>query len=302
MHWQCNRNRVAILLLLALQAAGCSQDAPVPGMEQLPPQLAPFARKIADSKLPHVNATPIVGKTTLWESKLRGVPYYPKARAWPTDPQGKPLVLLVQINFAEIPPLEGYPTKGILQLYISADYDPEKQMWGMRNDFTHATQREQLTDQRYFRAICFPNVSRDVELLITEAPKVDFNEEYGFPAVDEARLQFTLGSSYVRPEDYRFRRVFGKDRSEFFDDGVLGPSPIEEAYEKFMDGEMYHARIGGYSSVVQMDPRLEFPDDDWILLFSLNYYGDIGIGNFYIQPADLAKRDFSKVMYYFDFD
>ena len=71
----------------------------------------------------------------------------------------------------------------------------------------------------------------------------------------------------------------------------------------------YVARIGGYSRVEQMDPRLEFPDEDWILLFSLDSqgrggyavsWGDGGVGNFYIRPEDLARRDFSKVMYYWD--
>jgi uncharacterized protein YwqG len=59
-----------------------------------------------------------------------------------------------------------------------------------------------------------------------------------------------------------------------------------------------------------MDPRLEFPDEDWILLFSLDSqghggyavgWGSGGIGNFYIRPGDLARHDFSKVMYYWDF-
>ena len=77
-----------------------------------------------------------------------------------------------------------------------------------------------------------------------------------------------------------------------------------------MGGLQYVARIGGYSRVEQMDPRLEFPEEDWILLFSLDSqgdgdyavgWGDGGVGNFYIRPADLARRDFSKVMYYWDF-
>ena len=244
-----------------------------------------------------------------WDSKLRGVPYYPKGRAWPTDPQGKPLVMLVQINFAEMPPLAGYPNDGILQLYISADYD-DIHFWGMRIDAVHRTERERLTDQSYFRAVYFPDVSRDIEQLTTETPSVEFNKDYGFPAEDEARLEFALGSGYVRPDDYRFRRVFGKDRREFFDYRVPGMSELEDEYENFMGGLYYGTRIGGYSRVEQNDPRLGFAEEDWLVLFSLDshasgeysvYWGDGGIGNFYIRPEDLAKRDFSRVMYYWDF-
>jgi uncharacterized protein YwqG len=281
----------------------------MPEMAGLPPQLKPFARKIADSKLSHIDVMPVIAPTTPWESKLRGVPYYPKDKPWPRDVDGKPLVMLVQLDFSEMPALAGYPTEGIVQIYISAGYIPEKQMWGMRNDNAHKTELGRLADQSYFRVIYFPRVSRNAENLITAAPAVEFDEEYSFPAMDEARLTFASGWSYVRPEDYRFRRFFGLDGAEFF--GRLEPdkSDVEDAYEKFMGGQQYVARIGGYSRVEQMDPRLEFPDEDWILLFSLDSeghggyavgWGDGGVGNFYIRPEDLARRDFSKVIYNWD--
>jgi uncharacterized protein YwqG len=50
-------------------------------------------------------------------------------------------------------------------------------------------------------------------------------------------------------------------------------------------------------------------DEEWLLLFSLDSFAsmeysagwaDGGVGNFYIRPRDLAKRDFSRVMYYWD--
>jgi uncharacterized protein YwqG len=154
--------------------------------------------------------------------------------------------------------------------------------------------------------IYFPRISHDAENLITATPAIEINEEYPFPALEEALLTFAEGSSYVRPEDYRFRRVFGQDGFDFFDDH----DDVREAYEKFMGSQRYVARIGGYSRVEQRDPRLEFPDEDWVLLFSLDSQGESdypigwgsgGIGNFYIRPEGLARRDFSKVMYYWDF-
>lgn len=283
--------------------------AAAPEMKDLPPELASFAGKIADSKLGQIDAMPVVGPTTPWDSKLRGVPYYPKDRPWPVDVEGNPLVMLVQLNFSQLPRLEGYPTEGILQLYISAGYVPEKQMWGMRNDAAHDTERERLTDQSYFRAIYFPEVSRDAEDLITATPSVEIDDEYPFPALDEARLTFSEGWSYVRPEDYRFRRVFGQDARQFFWNDPAMDS-VRDAYETFLGRRRYVARIGGYSRVEQNDPRLEFPDEDWMLLFSLDSEGDGeyavgwgggGIGNFYIRSEDLARLDFTKVMYYWDF-
>jgi uncharacterized protein YwqG len=226
------------------------------------------------------------------------------------DVEARPLVMLVQINFAEMPALPGFPAEGILQIYISAEYVPEKQMWGMRSDSKHNTERDRLTDQSYFRAIYFPRISRDAENLLTATPAVEIDDEYPFPAMDEARLTFAPGSSYVRREDYRFKRFFGQDGFEFFYGRDRDMDDVLDAYEKFMGDRRYVARIGGYSRAEQQDPRLEFPDEDWILLFSLDSeghggyavgWGSGGVGNFYIRPEDLARRDFSKVMYYWDF-
>ncbi|HKS54435.1 MAG TPA: DUF1963 domain-containing protein [Steroidobacteraceae bacterium] len=300
---------IGVLSTAILGATSCGNHDAIPAMDGLPPQLQPYARKIADSRLPYVDVTPVIVPTTPWDSKLRGVPYYPKDKPWPLDVDGHPLVMLVQLNFSEMPALAGYPSDGIVQIYIAAGYTPEKQMWGLRVDNAHPTELGRLTDQSYFRVIYFPQISRNPDDLISAAPAIEFDGEYSFPVMEEARLTLSLGSSYVRPEDYRFRRVFGEDGLEFFSRLERDKSDVEEAYEKFMGGRQYVARIGGYSRVEQMDPRLQFPDQEWILLFSLDSegpgdypvdWGDGGVGNFYIRPADLAQRDFSKVMYNWD--
>lgn len=46
-------------------------------------------------------------------SKLLGTPFLPVGTPYPLDEQGKPMILLAQINFAEVPTLESYPTQGI---------------------------------------------------------------------------------------------------------------------------------------------------------------------------------------------
>ncbi|MGL5012085.1 MAG: DUF1963 domain-containing protein [Paracoccaceae bacterium] len=56
-------------------------------------------------------------------SRVGGPPYVDSARRhWPV--RGKeelPMLFLAQINFAEMPPLEDFPRKGILQLFALAD-------------------------------------------------------------------------------------------------------------------------------------------------------------------------------------
>ena len=52
-----------------------------------------------------------------WDSKVGGLPYFPKEMDYPmSKTSGKPLMLLAQINFEDMPKLEGYPEKGIVQV------------------------------------------------------------------------------------------------------------------------------------------------------------------------------------------
>ena len=57
---------------------------------------------------------------TVYDSKLGGMPYFPKNEDYPiSSVNGEPLSLLVQINFSSIPNIEGFPKEGILQIFIT---------------------------------------------------------------------------------------------------------------------------------------------------------------------------------------
>ena len=53
------------------------------------------------------------------DSHLGGVPYVPRAGQIPTDEDGNQLWLCAQINFAQMPRMEGFPQEGILQIFLS---------------------------------------------------------------------------------------------------------------------------------------------------------------------------------------
>lgn len=59
-----------------------------------------------------------VDNYVLWESRVGGMPYLPLNEKYPTNSEGTPLKLLAQINFAQMPKLENYPEKGILQFLL----------------------------------------------------------------------------------------------------------------------------------------------------------------------------------------
>jgi len=77
----------------------------------------------------------------------------------------------------------------------------------------------------------------------------------------------------------------------------------EELYDNF---QSTGHKIGGYAYFTQEDPRL-YKDQfkDYILLLQIDsideiMWGDCGVANFFIHPDDLARKDFSKVMYNWD--
>ncbi|MBO7279942.1 MAG: DUF1963 domain-containing protein, partial [Bacteroidaceae bacterium] len=59
--------------------------------------------------------------TSLTQSKVLGSGFFPAylEEEYPRNKQGIPFVMLVQINFAEVAPMEGMPKSGLLQLYVN---------------------------------------------------------------------------------------------------------------------------------------------------------------------------------------
>ena len=53
------------------------------------------------------------------DSKFGGLPYLPASADYVLDEQGKPMTLLAQLNFAEMPPLPDFPEKGIVQFFVT---------------------------------------------------------------------------------------------------------------------------------------------------------------------------------------
>ncbi|PGF09780.1 hypothetical protein COM59_06365 [Bacillus pseudomycoides] len=51
---------------------------------------------------------------TIFESEFGGYPYVPIHHEYPKDSNGQPMMLLVQLNFREIPHIESVPKKGLL--------------------------------------------------------------------------------------------------------------------------------------------------------------------------------------------
>jgi len=269
-----------------------------------------------------VRLHPQRGKTTVFDSKMGGVPYFPKSMKYPVvregELKGKPLYFLAQLNFGTLPKLPGFPTEGILQFFTGCDGD--EMDYGM-SDF------DDEFNQNGFRVIYHENIVTDASKLYSEKDMPDFgDDEENFPFEGE----FLLTAEKAEPmgitaDDFRCDKVVAAAYNELFGADVDGMLGCWEKSIRNVDPELVDAiftrvgvgtRMGGYPFFTQRDPRgrneeygkctvLLFQSDSENCDESTNFaddicWGDSGVANFFISPEDLAKRDFSRVMYNWD--
>lgn len=245
-------------------------------------RLAAYLPQLEAVALPsiHIKAKPSE-RLFLFDSKFGGYPYWPKDKAYPKDSDGRYLYLLAQLNFSQIPHLEGYPEKGLLQFYVAAD-----DMYGLNFD--------DQTEQKAFRVVYFEDT--------TEPPLENFHfleeqkRESALPVERQMQLTFLLQKDYYSFSDCRYPESLGDElESEELYKEVSKVSP-EEGH-----------KIGGYAFFTQGDPRDEMANyGDWVLLLQIDsqdseiLWGDVGVGNFFIHRDALKRKDFSKVLYNWD--
>jgi uncharacterized protein YwqG len=210
------------------------------------------------------------------QSKFLGIPYLPIGVDYPKDEAGKPMILLAQLNFSEIPALKNYPEKGILQFYISGNrwYDNEAKVLYYENIDTYQTKFSFLTPDLYSDS----------------------------PVNCEHRLIFSAEEEYGGPEDFRFDFTFnGLNYWDF-------ENSLNESEKKEIEKFFYNIghKIGGYAYFTQSDPRghdQKSKDDVLLLQIDTDHeimFGDSGVGNFFINNQDLANKNFEKAYFYWD--
>jgi uncharacterized protein YwqG len=243
----------------------------------LPPQLSKYVEAIRATIKPCVVVTASEEPKDPLASRVGGIPPLPVGVDVPTNRKGNPLSFLAQINWSEVPPLNGFPKTGLLQFYISRE-----NLFGWNPD--------RPTDQDGFRLLYFeepPRPPYHAESVLSKA-------DQPFPHEGPAKgLSFEKAKMPVTGGDFRVNALNFESDDDF---------------DTYMDLPTVGNRIGGYPDFTQTDPR-EYNRQlrEYELLFQLDsdpdlglMWGDAGIGNFFVQPADLAKCDFSNVLYNWD--
>ena len=257
---------------------------------QLPSILEKFQEKVNATLNHTIRINPSAqAPIYLWQSKIGGKPYWPKTMDYPKSTQGEFLFFLAQFNFAEIPALEGFPTKGILQFFIAADG-----MYGL--DFDHP----QVQDN--FRVVYHAEVIEDSALLESDfAFLPDFDQDTPLPPNASFALNFNLEEEWLGPPDYQFDQVYPEAFLASF--GEEQEEVMDFFYE--LGSKSSGHKLGGYAFFTQYDPR--DPAVPMQLLFQMDsdsdidtMWGDMGIANFFIRQEDLKALRFDRVLYNWD--
>ncbi|MCX7034439.1 MAG: YwqG family protein [Arenimonas sp.] len=229
-------------------------------------------------------------------SKLGGRAWWPAGEPAPAGADGRPLVLLAQLDFAEMPARPGYPSKGLLQFFIASD-----DLYGANFDGGDVV--SERTAQRNFRIAYWPDTQVPSQVLPALEPDQDMLPH---DPRRPMRLRFTPGDETLSSGDYRFNALLGGNAYDtaraYAQAHQLSADGLLNAVYERLSG--FGHKVGGYPGFTQEDPR---EGGDWELLLQIDtddgagvMWGDAGIGNFFIAPADLARADFSRVMYTWD--
>ncbi len=214
-------------------------------------------------------------------SHLGGVPYVPHDGQIPVDNEGNQLWLCAQINFAQMPHMDGFPESGLLQIFLED--------WHF-GDF--GLEEGPFPAQDYWRAVYYSEIDETVSMEECEGkmtvpwaeakrsnmPRpanrfdlkdIEEGQDYLWRCPDvPLKVSFqSAEQEAVNDEDFRFERLFAAaltaclpdgDPREFMPYVLEGETPQEqEALDKIrrqMKGG--GCKLGGYPNYLQDDPRL----------------------------------------------
>lgn len=244
-------------------------------------QLKPYI-KIHETQVGRINEDSTGDPLTLWQSKIGGNPYFPKGLDYPCDPvSGEPMILFIQLNCTEVPPIEGFdlPQQGILQAYLG----------GIQYADAYADKRHSM--------LYFPEVSEDINDLVTDFSFINARETLRWDYDEICSLTFSVERNlfwYSRyGEDFNIPAELSELFTEFSEwlDEYLYENDSDKLGIKIAGHPDIHSTINEIEDaeegrlLIELNP---FESDDWLFWFILD--------------EDLKKRDFSQVTFYHESD
>lgn len=224
---------------------------------------------------------------TVTDSHLGGAPYVPHDGQIPVDIKGNQLWLCAQINFAQVPHMEGFPASGLLQIFLEdwhvgdfgldVDVFPPQDYWRV---VYYQEIDETVTMEECEAKMAVPWAEARRSNMPRPADKFDLEDIEGghdylwrCPAVPLKVCFQGVELEEVNDEDFRFEQFFaaalatrvpGADPKEFRPYALAYDTPQErEALDKIhRQIKNGGCKLGGYPSYLQDDPRLYDEDGE----------------------------------------
>lgn len=239
------------------------------------------------------------------DSKIGGKPYWPAGKEYPTDGNGKPMLMLLQINCAQAKLQAPLPEQGMLQWFISLN--PER-MYGCQGNFDE--------DGEGFCIVYHENIEGDSTY--PGAPTHDSVDEMLTPVKREAAIDVVCEETVMGVSDGHFNDLFFGIVKEFTGEENRNRMWYEHLdnddclyLEKNLGMKRPRHQMLGYPVYSQEEARRDIQFHD-TLLFQLDsqfstvdrselvMWGDMGSGFIFINSDDLANCDFTRTYYTWD--
>lgn len=260
------------------------------------------------SLLPCVHITPEPGKAAgPADSKFGGTFYLPAGAEAPE------MEFLAQINLAQVPPLEGFPDRGLLQFFLCTE---EEKFESFYEDGCTWKQ-----DAGFFQVRYYSEVPEDVPACENTVPEARWrmdSPEGGMefePAEEIATLSmaedggFAIDLGFEFLEDALtpiFQAAGEEDEDGEKEEGVYDlENSCEDTDQFFCDFGNWGFKLGGHPSLRQGEFRLDGEDlsDYTKLLFQYDLTppddaSDLEMDTlcFFIKPEDLKARRFDDIL------
>lgn len=217
-------------------------------------------------------------------SKYLGYPFIPLEMEYPKDKNGKVFIPTIQINFADIPKMGRYPEKGILQIFLSQDFNFREEDCFVRYIREEQLEWPHITDFSFLKDELYANNP------FKQIYKLEFEQSTCWASEKDSHYAFTCEEfDDLTIEEYLWE-LMDEDEDAY-----------DECRDFFADG--MGSKLGGYGHFVHGDIR-EIKTDikDYELLLQIDG-SDEAVHNgeedvylhVFIDKEDLAKADFSKV-------
>lgn len=235
---------------------------------------------ISENEL-RINPDPSDFKT----SKYLGYPFIPLTMEYPKDHNGNVFIPTIQINFAEVPKSDLFPEKGILQVFLSQEFNFKQEDCFLQYIAEEQLELPCLTDFSFL--------------------KDEFYSKNPFKSICQLNFEKSVSWASATDSQYRFQcdEFDGVSVEQYMWDLMDEDEDAYEEFYDFFDGESRGSRLGGYGYFLHGDIRnIKNHIKNDILLLQIDgsdesiYNGEQDVYlHLFISEKDLKNRDFSRV-------